>query len=177
MVARHCPSNSWWESRSECWWCHGQAPIHVTLLTPAPSVIRSRNNEEWIIVFCRHTNVTQLLQVTACSDVHIAAPRWQLITIVCSQVSLWRCLFRPPMTGWWHGAGQWSAGRLMVYRGTPRWDPVQGTLPLLPAAVCQADRAGEIRYRPGLPSCLNTNIPQLLPWKNRIYLVAIMDFL
>ena len=135
MVARHCPSNSWWESRSECWWCHGQAPIHVTLLTPAPSVIRSRNNEEWIIVFCRHTNVTQLLQVTACSDVHIAAPRWQLITIVCSQVSLWRCLFRPPMTGWWHGAGQWSAGRLMVYRGTPRWDPVQGTLPLLAAPL------------------------------------------
>ena len=185
MVARHCPSNSWWESLSECWWCHEPAPIHVTLLTPAPSVIRSRN-EEWIIVFCRHTNVTQLLlQVTG---LHVlmfmftSRPLSGNSSLLSVQVSLKRCLFRM-MTGWqgwWHGAGQWSAatGRrctMGVQRDTQVRSSAGNTSVTCSHCLSGGQQglaqAREIRYKPGLPLLprpSDTNIPQMLPWKNRI---------
>ena len=79
-------------------------------------------NEEWIIVFCRHTIVTELW-VAAGGDwlhVHITASWWQLILnssslLSVAQVSLKRCLLRSLMTGWhwwWHGAGHWSAAQV-----------------------------------------------------------------
>ena len=133
MVARHDASNSRWGSVSECWWCHGltDAPIHVTLLTPASSVIRSHNIKDDSL-FSADIEMLQLLHVL---HVHTTLTLKQLI--VCGL----KChseddVYSGPR--WLDDDMRWPLVSRHRYIGCtegPWWYPVQGTLPLLAASL------------------------------------------
>ena len=71
--------------------------------------------QAWFIVFCRHTNAATAA-CSACSH-HLD---FEATHCLWAQVSLWRwCLFRTPMTGWWHEVATGQQTQVhQVYRGT-----------------------------------------------------------